>query len=244
MLGVAFCLGWIMSGTEGAELARLLESGKAVFGVFTDKSEESASALSKDAEVDFVFYDLERPPFDVDGLVAFRKTLGARPILARLPPIRDGRDEARKRAKLLLDAGAEGVVFPHVENRDEAEHAGKSVGDAGHGTTWTPGAKGDVLSFLLIEDKVGVENAREIVSAAGVSIVSPGPGDLRRAYEGDMEAVERAIQTVLAACKEFGVPCGITAGPQDVEKRLNEGFRVIIATSRETVGIGRLAAGR
>jgi 2-keto-3-deoxy-L-rhamnonate aldolase RhmA len=242
MLGLALCLSGILGGTEAAvpeKLVGLLGSGKAIFGVFTDKSQESARTLSADDEV-----DLENPPFDVDGLKLFRKALGARAVLARLPPIRDGREEARARTKLLLDAGAEGVVFPHVENRDESEHAVMSMRGAGHGGTWAPKTAGDVLSFLLIEDKVGVENARDIVSAAGVSIVSPGPGDLRRAYDGDMAAVESAIQTVLAACKEFGVPCGITAGPQDVEKRLNEGFRVIIATSREAIPIGRRAAGR
>ena len=33
-----------------------------------------------------------------------------------------------------------------------------------------------------------------------------------------MAKVEGAIQTQLAACREFDVPCGITAGPKDIEK--------------------------
>ena len=101
-----------------------------------------------------------------------------------------------------------------------------------------------IPSILIIEDRVGVANAKEIVSTPGVEIVFPGPGDLRRAYEGDLAAVEQAIQTVLSACKEFGVTCGITAGPQDIEKRLNEGFRVFIVTNLDALPIGRRAASR
>ena len=96
----------------------------------------------------------------------------------------------------------------------------------------------------LLEDQVAVQNAREIVSTPGVSVAIPGPGDLRRAYEGDMEAVENAIQTVLAACKEFDVPCGITAGVDDIAERLGQGFRLIIVTNADALAVGRAAAGR
>ena len=65
-----------------------------------------------------------------------------------------------------------------------------------------------------------------------------------RAYNGDDEAIENAIQTVLSACKEFDVPCGITAGPDDIAKRLEQGFRVIIVTQPEALTVGRKAAGR
>lgn len=78
----------------------------------------------------------------------------------------------------------------------------------------------------------------------GVSVVIPGPGDLRRAYEGDMEAVEAAIQTVLAECLAADVACGITAGPDDIGERLDQGFRLIIVTSPEALTVGRAHAGR
>ncbi|HEY7698934.1 MAG TPA: aldolase/citrate lyase family protein, partial [Vicinamibacteria bacterium] len=96
----------------------------------------------------------------------------------------------------------------------------------------------------IIEDRIGVSNAREIVSTPGVDIVFPGPGDLRRAYDGDKDEVEKAIQKVLSACQEFHVVCGITAGPDDIEKRLSEGFRVFIVTNADALPIGRRAASR
>jgi 4-hydroxy-2-oxoheptanedioate aldolase len=126
-------------------------------------------------------------------------------------------------------------VFPHVEDRAQAELAVAAMKSAGPKET---------PSILIIEDRVGVANAKEIVSTPGVDIVFPGPGDLRRAYDGDLVAVEKAIQTVLSACKEFQVVCGITAGPADIEKRLNEGFRVFIVTDLDALPIGRRAASR
>jgi len=104
--------------------------------------------------------------------------------------------------------------------------------------------EGDVLNVLLIEDVHAVDRADEIVSAAGAGVVIPGPGDLRRAYEGDMEAVEGAIQKVLASCLEFDVACGITAGADDVAARIEQGFRFFIMTDPAAVAVGRAAAGR
>ena len=59
-----------------------------------------------------------------------------------------------------------------------------------------------------------------------------------------MEAVEGAIQAVLAACLANGVPCGITAGVDDIAERIAQGFRMFIASDPETVTAGREAAGR
>ena len=261
------------------KIVELLADGKPVFGLFSGpKTPDSAMAIVE-TEADFVFYSMESGPFDVPGMQVYmqfmldRASLGKsafdeHPIITRIPPIRDGKVEAQDRTKRILDAGVYGVVFPHVENRAEAEHAVRSMRyrpaglrppDSGvaarfwglseedykrRADLWPLAPGGELINMLLIEDKVGIENAREIVSTEGVSIVFPGPGDLRRAYDGDGPAIERAIQTVLAACKEFDVVCGITAGVDDIEKRLNEGFRVIIVTQPEAIAVGRKASGR
>ncbi len=220
---------------EDNPFVALLGSGKAVFGAFSEKTRESAAKLSGDNQLDFVFYDMETGPFDLDGMRDFMSALGSRPIATRLPPIREGREEARERTRLLLEAGVAAVVYPHVEDRAQAELA---VSALGSGPRRAPG-------ILIIEDRKGVANTRDIVSTLGVDIVFAGPGDLRRAYDGDAAAVESAIQSVLSACKEFRVACGITAGPSsDIEKRLKEGFRVFIVGNLDALPIGRRAASR
>jgi 2-keto-3-deoxy-L-rhamnonate aldolase RhmA len=106
--------------------------------------------------------------------------------------------------------------------------------------------QGELASIFIIESVKGIENSREITRTRP-TVAFPGPGTLGRVFQGDAAKVEAAIQTQLASCKEFDVPCGITANPADVAKRIKEGFRMIIIYDRdypETIKVGREAAGR
>ena len=229
-------------------MVELLASGQPVFGIFSGEHTPGQGArIARNREADFVFYSLESGPFDIPAMEGYMEGMreGAgeyapQPVALRIPPIRDGADSARVRARAGLDAGARSIVYPHVESVEEAELAVDALGDA----AWPGNPDGDLVSILLIEDRVGIERAAEIVRTPGVSVVIPGPGDLRRAYEGDMEAVEAAIQTVLAECLAAGVACGITAGPDDIGERLDQGFRFFIVTSPEALTVGRGHAGR
>ena len=64
----------------------------------------------------------------------------------------------------------------------------------------------------------------------------------------DQAGWENAIQTVLAACKEFNVPCGFPATPNDIEMRMKQGFSVFVMNwgdaGFKAVELGRAASGR
>lgn len=228
-------------------IIELLESGQVVFGIFSgEHTPEGGRLMAQNEDTDFVFYSLESGPFDLDAMEGYMQALeeastsAPPPIALRIPPIRDDREAAIERSRRGLAAGATAIVYPHVESVEDVALISEAVGDR----LWPTHADGDVLSVLLLEDQIAVERAREIASAPGAGVVIPGPGDLRRAYEGDMEAVESAIQTVLAACLEFDVPCGITAGVDDIGARIEQGFRFFIVTEPEAIAVGRAAAGR
>ena len=233
---------------EMSKLVQLLADGQAVFGIFSgDHTAEQGAVMVQNRETDFVFYSLESGPFDIPAMQGYMAGMadaavegGPHPVTLRIPPIRDGEEAAMDHVRQGLAAGVEGIVFPHVETAEEAAAAISSLG----ADLWPDNPIGHLVNILLLEDQVAVQNAREIVSTPGVSVAIPGPGDLRRAYEGDMEAVEEAIQTVLAACKEFDVACGITAGVDDIAERLEQGFRLIIVTNADALAVGREAAGR
>ena len=59
-------------------------------------------------------------------------------------------------------------------------------------------------------------------------------------------AVQENVLRVLAACKEFGVPCATIATADEVAMRLEQGFRIVMAPPvRSTPGLAegrRLAA--
>ena len=214
-----------------APLVRLLADGQVLFGVFSgDRTAEQGAAMGRNRELDFVFYSLESGPFDIrttkiymSGIAEGSAPDPPHPLVLRVPAIRDGVEAAEANVAAALEAGVASIVFPHVESAEEAAVAVSAMGDR----LWPGNPDGDLVNILIIEDKVGVERADEIVGTEGVSIVFPGPGDLRGAYEGDMEAVEGAIQTVLAACQRHGVPCGITANVNDIEERIGQGFTCV-----------------
>ena len=226
----------------------LLGSGQPVFGMFApEQSADGGVAAAANTETDFIFYSLESGPWDIPTMESFIASMteaagadGPHPVTLRIPPIREDRAAGRTHLEEGLAAGVDGLVLPHVEGPEEIEMVNEVVGDR----LWPLNPDGDVINIVLIEDQAGIAIARDIVSAPGVGVAIPGPGDLRRAYEGDMEAVENAIQTVLAACKEFDVPCGITAGPDDIAMRLEQGFEMIIVTRPEALAVGLQASGR
>ena len=68
---------------------------------------------------------------------------------------------------------------------------------------------------------------------------------------GCAHAFERGwvtIQQVLAACKEFNVPCGYPASEKDIELRMKQGFSVFVMNWGDagfrTVELGRKLSGR
>ncbi len=228
-----------------APIVNGLARGAAVFGIFSgEKTRAQGALMAGIRDTDFVFYSLERGPFDIPQMQDYMRGMMngggdgvAHPIALRIPPLRDGLDSARIRVRQALDAGVQAIVFPHVETAAEAAAA---VAVMGH-DLWPGNSAGTLVNMLIVEDRAGVANARAIVATPGVSVVFAGPGDLRRAYDGDMKVVEHAIQTVLAACKEFDVACGITAGVDDIAERLAQGFRVIIVSDRAALKVGRQA---
>ncbi len=239
-----------MSSAGGASLPELLASGEVVFGLFSgEQTSEGGDTMGRIAETDFVFYSLETGPFDMDAMASYMEGMEAaseelgvepHPVILRVPPIHLDTAQAREHVRLGLENGAAGLVYPHVVDADEAALSSEYLGDR----LWPTNPDGDLINVVLIEDQEGIGNAMDIVGTPGVSVAIPGPGDLRRAYEGDMEAVEEAIQTVLAACLELDVACGITAGVEDIGERIDQGFRFFIVTQPAALAAGLSHAGR
>jgi 4-hydroxy-2-oxoheptanedioate aldolase len=194
-------------------------------------------------------------------------------LVTRLPIFHDDPDAARGRIAEMLNLGVQAIVFPGMESADEAQQALAAMRYASRTPTGTRpagagdapafwgvsekeyvqkagvypiDADGELASIFIVESVKGIENSREITRQRP-TVVFPGPGTLRSVFAGDMAKVEAAIQTQLASCKEFNVPCGITANASDIEQRIKEGFKVIIIYDRdypETIKVGRAAAGR
>jgi 4-hydroxy-2-oxoheptanedioate aldolase len=122
---------------------------------------------------------------------------------------------------------------------------------------WPLNANGELVNWTIVESKEGLAKVREIAAVKGIGALFPGAGTLRRVFSTtgadgqrvfDEAGWEAAIQQVLAACKEFNVPCGYPATEKDIEMRMKQGFSVFIINWGEAgfraVDIGRKAGGR
>ncbi len=122
---------------------------------------------------------------------------------------------------------------------------------------WPLNPKGELVNFTIVESKEGLAHVREIAAVKGIGVLFPGAGTLRGVFSTtdangqrklDEAAWEAAIQQVLAACKEFNVPCGYPATANDIEMRMKQGFSVFIINwgdaGFKAVDIGKKAAGR
>ena len=122
---------------------------------------------------------------------------------------------------------------------------------------WPLNPAGELVNWTIVESKEGLAHVREIAAVKGIGVLFPGAGTLRGVFSTtnaagerviDAAAHENAIQQVLAACKEFNVPCGYPANANDIEMRMKQGFSVFVINWGEAgfraVEIGRGAAGR
>ncbi len=120
---------------------------------------------------------------------------------------------------------------------------------------WPLNPHGDLIVVLLIESAEAVRNIDELLTVPGVGGVLIGPSDLSNSLgvaRGSAET-EAAIQTILRACLAHDVPCGITAGADQMARRIEEGFRILgtgglpgglTAAAAAALQAGREAVGR
>ena len=143
----------------------------------------------------------------------------------------------------LLDAGAWGLVFPHVSTPEQARLLATAmryppIGTRSAGTgrcsvissDYRERANDQVLCIPQIEDMEGIENAEAIASIDGVDIGFLGPGDLALSMgvaAGD-DAHEAALQQFHDGCRKAGKPCGIpVADGAGARARIDQGFQFI-----------------
>lgn len=176
------------------------------------------------AGFDFVVIDLEHSPMNLE--TAFRH-IGAA-LSANISPIvrvatLDGGVVSR-----ILDAGADGVMIPHVDTVADAEAAVSAVrfppiGERGMGPTSRAGDWGlmpyaeyvrfgqeEAALIVQIESELGVHNAGEIAAIVGVDALLIGSTDLAASAGLPPAGPEMAtlMATAVTASRAAGTPIG------------------------------------
>ena len=85
------------------------------------------------------------------------------------------------------------------------------------------------MAIMMIESAEGLRNVEAIAAVPGVAGFYVGPSDLSNSLgvpRNDPE-VERAIQTIVDACRANDIACGITASARDMPRRIAQGFTIL-----------------
>ena len=157
--------------------------------------------------------------------------------------------------KRALDNGAQGVVVPMVNSRQEAIDAvaackyppvgNRSVGGSVHALNFDANpndyyakANDEILVVLQCEHIQSVENADSIFSVPGIDAIFVGPNDLAasmRSKDGkgpSGEATTQAMKHILETCKKHGVAPGLHCGSAaEARARIDEGWQFIAIAS-------------
>ena len=157
--------------------------------------------------------------------------------------------------KSVLDCGAMGIVSPMVMDAAEARsivaackyppRGNRSVGGGLHAMNFGATAEDyyrqaddNILVVIQTEHIDAVKIADEIYAVPGIDAIFVGPNDLAasmRAPDGtppSKEALEAALQDILAAAKRQNVPCGLHVfSIADAHRRIAEGWQFIAVNS-------------
>ncbi len=216
-----------------------LAAGRPSIGSWLNLGSPLAAEVMAAAGFSWLCVDAEHTAYDMESIAHTFRAIEARGAI----PLVRAWDHDPTTAARLLDAGAYGIVFPHVSTPQQAEGLARAmrfpprgIRSAGTGrcATLAPDYRkvfdDIVLCIPQIEDMEGVENAEAIARVDGVDIGFLGPGDLAMSMgvEPGHPDHEAALLRFLAGCQRAGTSCGIpTKDAASTRRRLEQGFRFI-----------------
>lgn len=186
----------------------------------------------KNSGFDFFIIDTEHGGFDysaLSGLITTSRLIGM-DCIVRLP------DNTRREVTRLLDMGAKGVLLPMTESAEEISRVSEyakyaPIGKRGISTMrahtlYNPPKLTEYMEkaneytqvFAQLESKKGLENAREILSADGVTGFMLGPNDLScdlGSPGGAKEEIKSEIIRLTKLAESLGKASGIITSDEE-----------------------------
>jgi len=203
-----------------ANLRKRLLAREVMASTFVKTAEITVIEVLATSGLDFIVLDGEHCGFDrgrLDACLAVARALDF-PTLVR---ISSGSPE---NVLMALDAGAVGVVVPHVDSVEKAQAVAKAAryGHGGRGyagsSRWAGYAtrpmpeileqsRNETVVIAQIEEPEGVDAAAGIAGVDGVDALFVGPADLSVAYGYDHQTSDElmaALESVGKATKDAG----------------------------------------
>ena len=202
-----------------------------------------AIEVAKRTGFDFIYIDFEHGVMDIETFAQIVREAKLYDLLTlcRAPGLDVGF------VNRVLDAGANGVVFPHIISKEDAVRAvellkfrteeipfGKRGFEPAYGLpkldmenwdSYFNRVNNETLVGLMIEDREGVESIEDILSVKGIDVVYIGKMDMAFSYGvsftplagKDDPIIEKAIEKICSECDKKGIPVRFTVGRNPAE---------------------------
>ncbi|MEI7828400.1 MAG: aldolase/citrate lyase family protein [Prolixibacteraceae bacterium] len=232
-------------------LLKKIRAGKVVFGTCMTSTSPTWPAIAKRAGLDFVFLDTEHIPLErmeIAHLCQILRAMGIAPIV-RIP------SPDPYKACQMMDAGAEGVVAPYLENTNQIKELVGAL-------KYRP-LKGELLDKFLngeiepdpvlkeyldkwnegnvcianIESLSALGKLEDLLSIKGLDAVFIGPHDLSISLglpeQYDHPLFESAVKKIIRISKDNGLAVGIhfSESPDRQIRWMKEGVNMVIHSS-------------
>jgi 4-hydroxy-2-oxoheptanedioate aldolase len=212
-----------------------IAAGKLQIGLWSSLCSNIAAEIVSDSGFDWILLDTEHSPNEIPDLVG---QLQAIQRGTATPIIRPAWNDAVL-AKRCLDIGAQTLLFPYVQNAEEAKRAvastryppdgirGVSVAARASRYGRTPDyltrANEEICVLVQVETRAALDQLEAIAAVEGVDGVFIGPSDLAASlgHLGNPQApaVQSAMQDAVARLKRLGKPAGILTGNEEEARR-------------------------
>ncbi|MEA5429427.1 HpcH/HpaI aldolase family protein [Arcicella lustrica] len=238
----------IIYKTSNTKLKDRLNHGEVLKGAVINIAHPIMIETVCAAGADFLFLDFEhglRDYNDIGQAIATAELSGVS-TLVRLG------ERSANLVERMLDGGAAGIIFPHVETAEEAAElvswcrykplgfrgsgfARASINYNGNEYERRQQASKDVVCIMIIENLKGKENLAKILAVEGVTGVAIGPGDLSMELGVSSWKHPKVVQTLdemAAVVKSFPnrALLRLALTPDEAVQHVNSGANMIILT--------------
>jgi 4-hydroxy-2-oxoheptanedioate aldolase len=218
-----------------------LVAGEPLYGAWSVIPSALSVRLLAAAGLDYVVIDLQHGgavEADLPALTGAIRLAGATPIArVRHPHTADiGR---------ALDLGCEGVIVPNVDSAAQARQVAGAVRypPAGHRSVGGVLAAAEPFCLVMAESAAAVAELDATLAVDGVDGLYVGPGDLSLSLgcepSPDDPVLNRALQSIWAACAAAGKPVGVHATDGTIARRYREAGCTLITTTGDGTAITR-----
>jgi 4-hydroxy-2-oxoheptanedioate aldolase len=231
-----------------------LAAGKLQIGLWSSLCSNIAADIVSDCGFDWILLDTEHSPNEIPDLVGQLQAIRGG---TATPIIRPAWNDAVL-AKRALDIGAQTLLFPYVQNVEEAKRAVASTRYPPHGVRGvsvaarasrygrTPGylgkANSEICVLVQVETREAMNELEAIARVDGVDGVFIGPSDLAASL-GQLgnpahADVQGAIHDAVKRLKAVGKPAGILTSNEEEARRYIEWGYLFVAVGSD---VGLLA---